>query len=469
MAGVIVGMLLLALTCSRQRETAPGSAAVPNTVVVAADPEHTRGARERAAELDEPSRSSPLVTLTVRDLADGSPVAGIVLRGSGDEIGPALGPSGPDGSIQLGADDIAEDRLATDPPFRVAGLTLDAPDAPGTCIWVYSEVEVAGTVSVSGAEVDNVSVHVSCKMAPGAPGAWWTDVKAPWSKPWLQEHRLYSRGDISPRVPVRTGSQFRIRAPRIRGLFVMAAPVDRDFRPDGKRVPVNARSDSATVDLEIRRAITVSGNLVPPTGQAVDPDLGLDVYVGQKVRLGQLDHSLLGIFGNGATCHGNDAQGADSVFEVTYHYAVRMDSTTGAFRAALYEPGECLVTCQSRSFLPEQLRLGWVSSDRSDVAIHLRLKGNIPTVQLTREGEPLIGLKVWIVDGSAGVGQPAFGPVEPDASGRIDTGAFVAGREYFLIASRSDQPDPAAGGAKGWITWQNQGAIDVAKDLREKR
>ncbi len=342
---------------------------------------------------EDPTASSappidPSHIYTVRDLASGEPVPGLVL-----ELRPK------DGEPQESRTDIfGRLEVPRDPDLRLVVLAPGWRDTwlgnpmlrEDETLWVYAQRTVRGIVRAdpqASMALDLTTVVLSVFLVgpdPDRPGA---SGPAPWNGHWAEGHGLWNQNRGGPDA---VDGSFEISVPRAPGIVVKASAPG--WMPGWVDVPMSSEEVVELSDIVLLDTIRVSGAVTDGQGKPLASAL-VRAFVTQRRESGTPNFHA-----DRAALHGlpfTAVGGADGG-RVSYEIDVRTDAE-GRYSFEYPTHGELLVVAECDGFATGRRELGVLRSNKDDVRFGL-LSYEGPPLKFTRAGKPLAGWKCIISD-----------------------------------------------------------------------
>jgi len=388
-------------------------------------------------------------TVTVRDLAGGSPVAGLPLEHTGTDG------SGEPRRETVTTTDQGRVELSrwTETELNVLGRDWRVVDGQesnidsGHTIWAYRLLTLCGSVGSTGERALDFST-VTLDVVPagltqfGLPASTTPD---PWSPAWLARHGFRR----SP-IPLDDTGRFEAIIPRIDGWVARAtAP---EWRMAWVRIPTE--QERADIQLVLRPSYTISGVLRSSDGQALG-HVQVVAYITATFRYDELSMETLSL-------EGHDAYTAQWLAKddlaASTHIQPAVTQSDGTFRLDLKKDGEVLLIIHAAGHVPLERQLGWLASDREGLDLEAQRVPSPTRVRIQYDGMRLSNHSLTIGDLSVSpLVQPAV-TIETDAAGEVKTDWLVVGRSYLFVVRGHGVPDQVA---KGYLVWRGQSGIDL--------
>ncbi len=308
--------------------------------------------------------------VTLRDLADGTPCPGVEVTLRAPSAGHELFVTSDSGGvIRVPKDWVKAPPGDVSSPYKLAGTTGRS-GSPVTA-WLYQEIVVTVDVELPAEFEVDIPVSAEAKIVPlPAKSGHPLTQTPPWSRAWLHANGIVvTWTDMERRTDL--PRSFTLTMPRVQGIVVVArAPEHRSLENQVTRVAVTHLDRERTVSLSLARGRAVHGRLLLPAGATLPQPLPTVVLrvenTGSLRRADFLVWKLKGqAIGSGASSY----DGEDATF--TFQTSARVNPD-GTYRVPFFERGRAMLLVQVTGFLVEELSLGHISTDRTDLDVQLR-------------------------------------------------------------------------------------------------
>lgn len=382
-------------------------------------------------------------SVVVRNLSDGTALAGFALECAG----------GPTGTQQCSCDElgrleVAPETLArlrpVDGAWTLANVELGESEHE---LWVYRSGSVSGTVEFEAGTDEKTRSAVRVDWI-------WIDSRPPdgltergrelWTAGWPRSHVRAANSSVTE---ADAQGSFRISVPMVHGIGVRAMTTGARV---GLATPAwDERSQSARVVLAVQRAPSVTGRVVDGEGEPLN-DAQILVIVRKDEFASDHDFARTAAAASGGV---TSITFPDAAVVSTYHVWTRTNSD-GRFATAVPVSGTAVVIVYAKGHRPVDHRL--CTGDRDE--IELVAASVEPTSSVVEyRGLPLTSGVIAASDLSYPVEQPNSGWLPIDASGRVDTTWMVEGRLYAINVRSSSVPPSK----RGVIRWTGQRRLEL--------
>jgi uncharacterized protein YndB with AHSA1/START domain len=449
--GSVVVLLLLLFAwrghARQARRTSMGGAGPTSTSEVAG-PTHDEHAAPSQPISAEPEKR---IHVTVRDLADGSPVPALAMwcarSAGGNEV-----MTNANGRLAYSPSGVGAIRPSKPTGWRSAGSDPEEAQATGQ-LWVYRMATIHGVVrATEGAELDpaktRVMAHVLFDRAGGASSE-------PWTRRWLGSHNVTISARLG-RVDEQGGFQGRV--PNVRGVNVSAAAPG--CVPATVAVPITAGTLRYDVVVDLRGSYRVRGVLRATDGSPL---------AGEKVFVYSVLRSDADSFDPDAVLRMKPTGGMtarrsrkENWATATYRYMGRTDAS-GRFDIPIGVEGDVVIQVLAKKHAPITRELGRIRGNVDAIVLEAQASEET-VVRLYADGKPLRSNEVHYCDMTIlDEAVQHWVVASTDAEGRLRTTWLIPGREYFLECCGPRFVRPSL---LGRLRWKGQKRIDVRRDLK---
>jgi hypothetical protein len=397
--------------------------------------------------------SGELVSINLRDLADGSPVSGVSLLAAGGIEFP-----------------VSQDGFAEVPAPCLSTLTVrptawsipkQGPEEVRSSgvLWCYRTMRVEGRVEIpAGPTRFEKPPRIAATYSPGVPGlsSRWGAAEPPWTVFWFREHGVpenVSLGDAD------IDGRFTFEVPRIRPLCIVAQ--GKDCRQFGMEfVDVDVRTDVASVRIVLESQARVSGRIVGHDGEPI-PVRSLLVYSESRIALVDFDIGQLSARACGNALSAAVYQSRGEALFCMIGSAV--PDGTGQFDVSINDTGDGLLVAWIPGQRPVRRRLGRLAGEKMLPEIRLPIQERFAGVQFRYRGAPMANCALVAADITEEISQLMLPLNHLDPNGEIDGAWLEPGRKYFFRFFGADLPKGTVG---GWILFSGASTVETSTDLK---
>lgn len=405
---------------------------------------------------------SESVSISVRDLADGTAVPGLAFHVARESDGAPLDGSGfvADAAGRVVVPIALLHSISPEQPFERAIAQTRDDICRAAELWVFRRIKLNVTAhhETELAAPSSGAGTIESWVFAGSPGVNPSLAEAPWNVKWLRGRRLHGR--IEQHAASGTWP-LQITAPRVRGLGVVVRIPG--MRPAVRRVVVDSRTESADVYIDVSRPTKITGRLVESAGAPV-AGASVVAYLEHRLAPSELDIELYTISGSAVTWNWDPTMTHGRLTLVS-------GASTGAegeFTIEIGASGNTVVEARVDGRRPVRSPVFLAEGSVSVAPLHVGTAVTPHQIVLMSDAEPVAGARVTVIDVSSEIGQQLAISGRTDTSGRIDATALEPGRQYYFDISWKRRhvltPD-----ASGYIVWSQQEQIDIDRDLRPAR
>jgi hypothetical protein len=398
--------------------------------------------------LDEPAQ--PVVTVVLRDLANGAAVPDLEVEVDRGAATPLTLRSDSAGSVGLPT---GWTRLrATHSDWTASNGDPSATARDGV-VWLFRRIRVHGRVVAEADGAPVSSATVVCRVAGAGPARDETLEHYAWADSWVRARQI----ELGAELRVREDASFVMDAPAIAGLHVRAtAP---GWAPSVAPV-TEPSSTSAQLLLRMRRQITVRGRLSSSDGT---PLRGAQVWIRvSTIRSGSaLPTPEERLSGNAVTFGvGADGRGVLVSRQRVWTHA------DGSFELPLPGPGEAKIDAFAAEHHVRTVSLGLLDANRDDVALVAERAVHGTRLQLRTGPEVLRNARFLATDLSTDDGVEVYNDfVDVDSDGRVPSEWLVPGHRYRFLLNGRGVP---GGRRTGFVRWTGQPQLDILQLSMER-
>lgn len=384
-----------------------------------------------------------LVTVVVRDISTGKPVANLPLRSN--NCGEVVGTTDADGRVHV-EKQLSHSCEPTGHGWRALRTTTGDQWEPGT-IWVYRALTVQGRVqalsSISHLDLTTVQLVL---IAIGEEGGAGVIGRPRLDVDWFLRQKL---DQVRHLADVSEDGFFNAEVPRIPGYAICAQAAG--WQPDSS--PVDARCDPCQVALILKKpALSLSGSVKTVNGKPLS-GITVSCFVTVRMRADEVRQDEIRGKGYGYKLRVSRKEGWATL---TYLLSAKTQDD-GSYQLSSNVTGELTLFVSppgGENMQTTILRAGALSQDRSDLDIVVR-HGDGSRVQLLRNGVPLANCTIVILDQSCAE-QPGV-RLGTDERGEFPASAVIAGHKLGI------RVDGIPGFGYRHLVWQGEHEVDLEK------